>query len=127
MKAITALLALAAFSIAAIAAPPAGHPAIESAAPPAGHPPMGAADMSHATAALTKTGKVVSVVDAKQFTYIEVKTGGKSQWVVSPAIAVKPGNTIRYADGAVMAKFHSKAANRDFSNVLFTTRVVVDK
>lgn len=103
--------------------PPSGHPATM----PSGHGAAGAADMSKSDAPLTKKGKVVSVVDAKQFTYIEVQDGKKTQWLAAPAIAVKAGNMISYADGEIMAKFHSKALNRDFSNVLFTTRVVVDK
>ncbi|OIQ80887.1 hypothetical protein GALL_373500 [mine drainage metagenome] len=117
MKSISALIALAALSSAALANPPA----------PSGHPPMGVADMSKSTAPLTQTGKVASVLDAKQFTYIELKNGGKVRWVVSPAIAVKPGDTIHYANGQVMPKFHSKLLNRDFTDVLFTTHTVVGK
>ena len=83
--------------------------------------------MSKATAPLTKKGKVLSVLDAKQFTYMEIQVAGKSQWLVSPAVSVKAGNNISYAEGDVMPKFHSTALNRDFTNVLFTTRVVVDK
>lgn len=131
MKTIIALLALAAISAASMAADsannaaalPSGHPAM----PPSGHGSAAAADMSKADAPLTLKGKVVSVIDAKQFTYIEAQDGKKTQWVVSPAIAVKPGNTIRYANGSIMDKFHSKTVNRDFTNVLFTTRVVIDK
>lgn len=142
MKTIIAALALAAISAASIAADsanvaksapapatpattalPAGHPTTL----PAGHPAAGAADMGKSDAPLTKKGKVLSVLDAKRFTYIEVQDGKKTQWIVSPVIAVKPGNAISYADGEVMAKFHSKALNRDFSNVLFTTRVVIEK
>lgn len=133
MKTITALLTLAAISIASIAAPPpaaapatsapAGHPT----AMPSGHGAAGAADMTKADAPLTQKGKVVSVVDAKQFSYIEVQDGKKTRWIASPAIAVKAGNMISYAAGDIMAKFHSKTLNRDFTNVMFTTRVVIDK
>ncbi len=126
MKSISALIVLAALSSAAFAAPPPGHPDIGGAAP-AAHPAMGVADMSKSTAPLTQSGKVVSVLDAKQFTYTEVKNGGKTRWVVSPAIAVKVGETLRYANGQVMAKFHSKRLNRDFTDVLFTTHAVVGK
>jgi len=126
MKTLLTFLALTTLSLASLAAEPAAgapHPTPL----PSGHPVAGAADMSKADAPLTKKGKVVSVVDAKQFTYIELQDGKKTLWIVSPAIAVKAGNMIRYADGEVMAKFHSKTVNRDFSNVLFTTRVVIDK
>ena len=130
MKTPISFFILATLSLASIAAEPTaaalppGHP---TAAMPAGHGAAGAADMSQTNAPLTKKAKVVSVVDAKQFTYIEVHDGKKSLWIAAPAIAVKAGDTISYADGEVMAKFHSKALNRDFTNVLFTTRVVIDK
>ena len=131
MKTIIAFLALATVSIASIAAttaaPAAGAPAGHPTTLPSGHPAAGAADMSKANAPLTKKGKVVSVVDAKQFSYIEVQDGNKTQWLASPAVAVKAGNVISYADGEIMAKFHSKTLNRDFSNLLITTRVVIDK
>ena len=137
MKTIIALLSLALFSATTIAADsatpaaapaaPAGAPAGHPAMPPGGHGAAGAADMSKADAPLTQKGKVLSVVDAKQFTYIEVQDGKTTRWVASPAIAVKAGNTIRYAGGDIMPKFHSKTLNRDFANVMFTTRVVLDK
>ncbi len=130
MKSLLASLALCALSSTALALPPAGpslplsgHPAP---APGAGHPTT-AVPSNTAPAPLTKKAKVVSVLDAKQFTYIEIQEGGKSQWLVSPVVAVKPGNNISYAAGEVMAKFHSNILSRDFSNVVMTTRVVVDK
>ena len=114
---------------------PAGHPPMPNAAPgatpgakaPTGHPTAAPADMSKATAPLNRKAKVVSVLDAKQFTYMEIKEGGKTQWLVSPALAVKAGANISYAEGEVMPKFHSNTLNRDFSNVIFTTRVAIDK
>ena len=133
MKILISCFALAMIATAAFAADPAGStaaaplPAGHPALPPSGHAAAGAADMSKADAPLTKKGKVVSVLDAKQFTYIQVQDGKNTQWIVSPAIALKAGSMIRFADGEVMAKFHSKALNRDFTNVLFTTRVVIDK
>ena len=148
MKSLITALALAALTLNAVAAEPAKAPPLApnatSAALPAGHPPMppsttpGAkqptghptaapADMSKATAPLNRKAKVVSVLDAKQFTYMEINEGGKTQWLVSPAIAVKAGAAISYAEGEVMPKFHSNTLNRDFSNVIFTTRVAIDK
>ena len=108
---------------------PPGHPPTPPAAAhgAGGHGAAGAADMGKSDAPLSKKGKVLSVLDAKQFTYIEIQDGKEKRWLVSPAITLKPGSTISYADGEVMAKFHSKSLNRDFSNVLFTTRVVADK
>jgi hypothetical protein len=118
MKTVAALIALASFSVITSAAPPAA---------PSGHGAGGPVDMRKSDAPLTKKGKVLSAVDTKSFTYIEVQDGGKKLWVVSPTIAVKNGNLISYADGPAQAKYHSASLNRDFSNVVFTTRVVIDQ
>ena len=134
-------LALTALSVAALAAPPATAPAAAATAPapaaaPAGHTGMGMpgaahsaapADMSKAAAPLNKKGKVLTVLDAKQFTYMEIQDGSKKVWVASPALAVKVGNNVSYADGEAMPKFHSATLNRDFTNLVMTSRAVVDK
>jgi len=129
MKSIAALLALAGFSVASFANPPAtpASPAAPAAAvAPAGHP-VGMVDMGKATAPLTKKGKVLEVVETTSFTYINIQDGSKKLWVVAPTIAVKKGDTIGYADAAIQKTYHSGSLNRDFTNIVFTSRVVVDK
>ena len=121
MKSNAVFFALAAFSLAAIANPPA------TSALPASHPVAGAADMTKSAAAVTKKGKVLSSIDTKGFTYIEVQDGDKKFWVVSPTVTVKTGNTIAYADAPVQAKYHSSSLNRTFTNIVLSTRVVVEK
>jgi len=118
MKTLAALLTLVCFSFAANANPPASPP---------GHPTGMGAGMGKPDAPLTKKGKVLSSIDAKSFTYIEVQDGTKKLWVVSPTVVVKAGNTINYADAPVQPKYHSASLNREFTNVVFTSRVVVDK
>lgn len=129
MKSIAALIAIASFSLAAFANPPAaaGTPPGHPAAGPAGHPTAGPADMGKTEVAVTKKGKVVSTVDTKSFTYIEIQDGNKKLWIVSPTIAVKAGSMISYADAPLQAKYHSPSLNRDFTDIVFTTRVVIDK
>lgn len=132
MKTVAALLALAGLSVAALANPsaapaaPSAPTAPAAAATPAGHP-VGTVDMNKATVPLTKKGKVLAVVEAKSFTYINIQDGKKKLWVVSPTIAVKKDDMISYADAALQKKYHSTSLNRDFTNIVFTTRVVVDK
>ena len=118
MKTLAALLALFSLATAANANPPAA---------PAGHPTGMAAGMAKPDAPLTKKGKVLSSIDAKSFTYIEVQDGGRKLWVVSPTVTVKAGSTISFADAPVQAKYHSASLNREFTNVVFTSRVVIDK
>ncbi|HYD95542.1 MAG TPA: hypothetical protein VEC01_09485 [Noviherbaspirillum sp.] len=120
MKPISALFALAALlaSVSAHAAPPAGHPS-----------PAAAADMMQlphgsADADLTQKGKVVSVIDANEYTYIEVLQGKNTLWIAAPKIEVKKNSMIRFEDGAVMTNFRSKLLNRTFPSVMFVNRVV---
>lgn len=118
MKTYAVLLILAAIPIAAGANPP---------VPPAGHGAGMSAAMGKPDAPLTKKGKVLSTVDAKSFTYIEVQDGAKKLWVVTPTVSVKAGTTISYADSPAQAKYHSASLNREFTNVVFATRVAIDK
>ncbi len=127
MKTIAALLALAGLSGAAIANPPAAPAAAPAASSVPSSHPVGTVDMSKATDPLTKKGKVLAVTEAKSFTYIEIQDGNKKLWVVSPTIAVKKGDMISYADAPIQKTYHSASLNRDFTNILFTTRVVVGK
>lgn len=124
MKSSAVLFALAAYSLAAIASPRAQS--IPSPLP-ADHAAAGAADMRKSDIPLTKRGKVLSSIDTKGFTYIEVQDGNKKYWVVSPTVAVKSGNTIIYADAPIQAKYHSPSLKRDFANIILSTRVVVEK
>ncbi|RZI42857.1 hypothetical protein EGT07_12840 [Herbaspirillum sp. HC18] len=120
MKSISALFAMAALaaSVSVHAAPPAGHPS-----------PANAADMMKlpkdtADADLGQKGKVVSSIDANEYTYIEVNQGKNTLWLAAPKTAVKKDSVIRFEDGAVMTNFHSKLLNRTFPSVMFVGRVV---
>lgn len=123
MKSVTALFALAALvaSVSTHAAPPPGHPS-----------PAAAADMmklpaSMADDELSQKGKVVSTLDANEYTYIEVAQDKNTVWVAAPKVDLKKGSTIRFEDGAVMTNFRSKLLNRTFPTVMFVNRVVVAK
>lgn len=109
MKSFTAPIALCLLlACASAAAQQPGH-----AAPPA------------ADSALPYKGKVVSVIDAGQYTYIEVAEDKKVIWLAAPAIALAKGSTIRFEDGAEMSNFRSKTLNRVFPSIRFINRVVV--
>lgn len=133
MKTIVALVALAGISFAAIANPPvapgapAGHPAVGPVSAPAGHPSAAPAEAGKTEIAVTKKGKVLSSIDTKSFTYIEIQDGSKKLWIVAPTVAVKAGNTISYADAPLQAKYQSPSLNREFTNLIFSTRVAIDK
>lgn len=106
-------------------------PAIAAAAPPPGHPsPQQARDMlmpdkPPTPAELPNQGKVISHIDANEFTYIEVERNGAREWIAAPKMALKAGSTIRYEEGAVMTDFHSKLLQRTFARVTFVGFVSV--
>jgi hypothetical protein len=102
-----------------------------AAQPPPGHPPQGQAremlmpDRPSRPEELPHQGKVLSAIDANDFTYIEVAQDGPSQWIAAPRMAVKPGSIIRYEDGSVMTNFYSKLLKRTFPHLMFVGEVVV--
>lgn len=117
MKYHSVLLALAVFSATAIAAD----------ALPKGHPPMDAKGPAAPAAQLPQKGKVLSVIDVPQYTYLEVSQNKKTMWIAGPTVAVKKGDVIRYDGGMVMNNFHSKTLNRDFPAISFVNQVVITK
>ena len=119
MKFQSVLLVLAGLCAAAIAADPV----------PRGHPPMDAMKPGHAmpAAQLAQKGKVLSVIDVPQYTYLEVSQNKKTFWIAGPTVAAKKGDVIRFDDGMVMSNFHSKTLNRDFPAISFVNQVVVTK
>ena len=115
MRAISALLALTAFSAVAVAAD------APSAKQVAGTMIVAANNQ------MPHQGKVISSIDASIYTYIEVSEGGKTVWLAAPTLAVKKGDTVGYDDGAVMTNFYSKTLNRTFDAVIFVGKAVVIK
>lgn len=76
-------------------------------------------------AGLPYKGKVVSVIDAGQYTYIEVAQDKKTLWLAAPAIALQKNSMIRFEDGAEMTNFRSNTLNRTFPKIRFVGRVAV--
>jgi len=76
-------------------------------------------------AALAAEGTVVSSINTVGYTYIEVKQDDKTQWLAAEVIELKPGNRIRFDEGALMSNFHSSSLQRDFPSVLFVDQVKV--
>jgi len=115
MKSILALLALTAFASVAVAAPANPHAAGSNMMTP-----------RHAVnVSLSQKGKVLSTINAGQYTYIEVSQGKKAMWLAASAVAVKKGDVIRFDSGMIMNNFHSKTLNRDFPTIRFVNRVIV--
>lgn len=116
MRSIFVLFALTAFSASASAAPAAGQPAQNA-----------PAAANQAAGALPNKGKVLSTIDTGMYTYIELSRGKEKVWIAVTAMPVKKGDTVAYADGAVMTNFYSKTLNRTFPQVIFVSKASVVK
>lgn len=103
------------------------------AAPPAGHPsPAQSRDLlvpekPPRPADLPNEGKVLDVIHADEFTYVEVaKTGSKDKaWIAIQRTDLKVGSKVRYEDGATMTNFYSKLLKRTFPSVMFVDFLAV--
>ena len=118
MKLMLFLLALSA-TTSTLAGPPPGHPS------PAQARDMLMPDKPPAPSELPNQGKVLSAIDANDFTYIEVEHRGAREWIAAPKMAVKPGSMIRYEEGSIMTNFYSKLLQRTFATVMFVGHVAV--
>lgn len=116
MKSLFLLLALAVFSASAVAA-----------APPAGHPAVDTKGQGAPAAQLPQKAKVLNVIDVPQYTYLEVTQNNKTLWLAAVTVAAKKGDVIRFDDGMAMTNFHSKSLNRTFPSITFVNRVAVTK
>jgi hypothetical protein len=89
---------------------------------------MFAGTASNAIAAqYPNTGKVLEVMDASIYTYMQVSTAKGPIWLAASKTTVPKGATISYPDGAVMTNFYSKGLNRTFDRIIFLDKVQVEK
>ena len=73
------------------------------------------------------TGKVLEVMDASIYTYIQVTSDSGPVWLAASKTKVPKGSTISYPNGAVMSNFTSKSLNRTFDKIIFLDKVKVEK
>lgn len=76
---------------------------------------------------LPNEGKVLDVIHANEFSYLEIARKGskEKQWVAIQKSEIKVGSTVRYEDGATMSNFYSKLLKRTFPSVMFVDHLAV--
>jgi hypothetical protein len=72
-------------------------------------------------------GKVLEVMDASIYTYMQVSSDKGPVWLAASKTSVAKGDTISYPDGNVMTNFTSKTLNRTFDTIIFLDKVKVEK
>lgn len=96
---------------------PAGHPSIREALEAAGNPAQDDAT------SLTNQGTVVSTLQSRGYTYIEVEHAGGNIWLAAPKVELADGTKIRFGQGITMANFYSNGLKREFEKIYFVDRV----
>ena len=114
-----ALILAVAVAMPARAAPPAGHPS------PAEARDILLFDQPPGASGLPNEGRVLDVIHANEFTYLEVDRADGKVWIAAPRTEIRPGARIDYEDGAVMQNFYSKLLKRTFPSVMFIKHLVV--
>ncbi len=66
---------------------------------------------------------VSQVLQATNYTYIEVKEDGEKRWLAVSKMPVAEGATLYYEDGMEMNNFASKDLNRTFETVYFIQKI----
>ena len=75
---------------------------------------------------LPKQGKVLEMMHAAGYTYMNVDAGaGKPMWIAATMMRVKPEQNVKWSDAAVMSNFSSKSLHRTFDQILFVSNAQV--
>jgi len=127
MKSIFVLFVLSVFSTFTVAEP-AAAPTETPATSQSAHPRMSIPSIeAPEEIKLTQKAKVLSVINAKQYTYLKVIQDKKTLWLAGAPVAVKKGDVVSFDDGMTAANYYSNTLKRTFPSVTFVNRVVVIK
>jgi hypothetical protein len=75
---------------------------------------------------LPKQGKVLEMMHAAGYTYMSVDAGtDKPMWIAASMMRIKPEQTVKWTDAAVMNNFTSKSLHRTFDQILFVSNAQV--
>ena len=120
----------------ATSAPAATTPQSANTAVPAGHPDMNSPEMQKRMQQAMQRqqqnpnppqvqsageGKVVKVMHAAGYTYMEVDLGDRKTWVAATSFKIKSGDTVKWQGASVMQNFTSKSLHRTFDEILFVS------
>ncbi len=79
-----------------------------------------AAEPVYGQAPETRTGVIITTMDASGYTYLHLDTEGGKIWVALPVTKVKKGDKVSYRDGITMQEFHSKTLDKTFDHIIFS-------
>ncbi len=80
-----------------------------------------------ATVQLPNRGKVLSIIDSPDYTYLLVKTTDGQSWLAGSKNDYTINQSIRFSEGVLMTHFFSKSLNREFESILFVGTIELEK
>ncbi|MHB9096883.1 MAG: hypothetical protein ACYC5X_03575 [Syntrophales bacterium] len=113
------------------AAQPQAAPQSSTAQAPAGAPaganPHAGLKLKEMAPGSGHKGKVLQVIDAGSYTYLEVEEKGQKLWVAALKAKVNKGETVEFPDSKPMENFQSKTLNKTFDKIIFADSLKVVK
>jgi hypothetical protein len=100
--------------------------ACDSQSASAGDPPAPAPPATSGNAAEPGeriVGSVTATLDASNYTYVEVDTGGERIWAAGPQTPVEVGETVSLSGAMLMQDFHSQSLGRSFERIYFVASI----
>ena len=75
---------------------------------------------------LPRQGKVTEMMHAAGYTYMKVDAGtDKPMWIAASMMRIKPEQSVKWTDAAVMNNFTAKSLHRTFDQILFVSNAQV--
>ena len=82
--------------------------------------------ISPQTQQVSSQGSVVSVQNAANYTYLQIRTTDNQElWLAAPETLVNANDVIEWQAGALMRNFNSKSLGKTFPEIYFVTAVQV--
>jgi hypothetical protein len=104
--------------------PPASHPPIGA---PSGGDPHAGLKLKDIPAGTGHKGKVLQVMEAGTYTYVEVEEKGQKLWIAALKTKLNKGDIVEFPDSKPMEKFESKTLKRTFDKIIFAESIKVVK
>ena len=68
-------------------------------------------------------GKVIEVLAAGQYCYIQIEENGKKLWAAAVSTKVNKGDIVEFPDSPPFTNFQSKVLNKTFDSVIFVAGI----
>jgi hypothetical protein len=110
--------------------PPAAPQSSAAQAPagaPAGANPHAGLKLKEMAPGSGHKGKVLQIIDAGSYTYLEVEEKGQKLWVAALKVKVTKGQTVEFPDSKPIENFESKSLKKTFEKIFFADDLHVVK